>query len=56
MFGITSDILIVIASALVAAVSFAAFALPFLNRTDQKAHFRNTIEKKKKALFNSAKE
>lgn len=56
MFGITSELLIVVASALAAAVSFAAFALPLLNRNDQKEHFRNTIEKKKKALFNSAKE
>ncbi len=56
MFGITSDLLIIVASSLVAAISFAAFALPFLNKSDQKEHFRNTIEKKKKALFHSAKE
>ena len=56
MFGITSDLLIIIASSLIAAVSFAAFALPFLNRSDQKKHFRDTIEKKKKALFATAKE
>jgi tight adherence protein C len=56
MFGITSDLLIIVASALAAAVSFAAFALPLLNRNDQKQHFRDTIEKKKKALFATAKE
>lgn len=55
MFGITSDLLIIIASALAAAVSFAAFALPLLNRGEKKEHYRNTIEKKKKDLFHSAK-
>ena len=35
-FGIDNDILITIASALVAALSFAAFALPFLNKTEKK--------------------
>lgn len=56
MFGITSDLVIVILSALAAAVSFAAFALPLLNRGEKKEHYRNTIEKKKKALFETAKE
>lgn len=56
MFGITSELLIVVFSALTAAASFAAFVLPLLNRSEKKEHFRNTIEKKKKALFESAKE
>lgn len=56
MFGITSELLIIIASALAAAVSFAAFALPLLNRSEKKEHYRNTIEKKKKELFHSTKE
>lgn len=56
MFGITSEVLIVIASALAAAASFAAFAFPLLNRSNKKEHYRNTIEKKKKALFESSKE
>jgi tight adherence protein C len=56
MFGITTELMIVIGSALAAAISFAAFVLPMLNRGEQKEHFRNTIEKKKKALFLSAKE
>lgn len=55
MFGITSDVLIIIASALAAAVSFAAFALPLLARNERKEHYKNTIEKKKKALFETAK-
>lgn len=56
MFGITSELLIVLASAIAAAASFTAFALPMLRRTEKKEHYRNTIEKKKKALFLNAKE
>lgn len=56
MFGITAELLIVIGSALAAAVSFAAFVLPMLNRSEKKEHVRNTIEKKKKELFHSVKE
>lgn len=56
MFGITSDLLIIVASALIAAVSFAAFVFPMLQRSEKKEHFKNTIEKKKKALFETAKE
>ncbi|HPF78433.1 MAG TPA: type II secretion system F family protein [Alphaproteobacteria bacterium] len=55
MFGITSELLIVIASALAAAVSFAAFVFPMLKRSEKKEHFQNVIEKKKKALFENAK-
>lgn len=50
------DLLIVIVASLVAALSFAAFALPFLNRTEKKERYRNIIEKKKKVLFEAAKE
>lgn len=53
---INYDLVIVIVSALVAALSFAAFALPYLNRTEKKEHYRNVIEKKKKVLFEAAKE
>jgi tight adherence protein C len=56
MFGITSDIVIIILSALAAAASFAAVVIPMLNRNEKKAHYRDTIEKKKKALFETAKE
>lgn len=56
MFGITSDLLITIAISLAAAASFVAFVFPMLQRSEKKAHFRNTIEKKKKALFETAKE
>ncbi len=56
MFGITSEVLIVVFSALAAAASFVAFAFPMLQRTEKKEHYKNIIEKKKKALFQSAKE
>lgn len=56
MFGITSELLIVIASALAAAVSFAAFVFPMLQRGEKKEHYQNIIEKKKKDLFKTAKE
>ncbi|MCI5061228.1 MAG: type II secretion system F family protein [Alphaproteobacteria bacterium] len=56
MFGITSELIIILISALAAAASFAAFAFPFLQRSEKKEHYRSTIEKKKKDLFISARE
>lgn len=56
MFGITSDLIIILISALAAAASFVGFVIPMLNRTEKRSHYRNTIEKKKKALFETAKE
>jgi len=56
MFGITSDMLITFAAAIAAAASFAAFALPFLQRSEKKQRYKDVIEKKKKALFESTKE
>lgn len=56
MFGITSELVIIVVSALAAAASFAAFVFPMLERSEKKEHYRNTIEKKKKALFEAAKE
>lgn len=50
-----NDLLIIIASALAAAVSFAAFALPFLNREEKRDRYRNVIEKKRKELFEQSK-
>ena len=41
---------------LLAAVSFIAFTLPFLNREQKKERFRSVIEKKRKALFEQSKE
>lgn len=51
-----NQIMITVITALVAAVSFAAFALPFLNKTEQRDRYRAVIEKKRKALFEAARE
>ena len=47
--------LIVLLSALAAAASFVAFALPFLNREEKKERYRSIIEKKRKALMEQTK-
>ncbi len=56
MFELTSDTVIVFISAIFAAISFAAFAFPFLQRGDQKERYKSVIEKKRKALFEASKE
>ena len=56
MFDITTDTLIVIGSAVAAAISFAAFVFPMLQRGEKKERFKNVIEKKRKALFEQTKE
>lgn len=56
MFGITSEVVIVFVSAIAAAISFAVVVLPLLNRSEKKEHYKNIIEKKKKTLFENAKE
>lgn len=50
-----TDEMIVILSAFGAAVSFIAFALPFLNRSEKSERYRSVIEKKRRALFEAAK-
>ncbi len=56
MFGITSEVMIVVFSAIAAALSFGAFVFPILQRGEKKDHYKNVIEKKKKALFQTARE
>ena len=53
---LTSDLLIVVGSAVAGALSFAAFAYPFLQKGDKKERFKNVIEKKRKTLFEQSKE
>ncbi|HRK98079.1 MAG: type II secretion system F family protein [Alphaproteobacteria bacterium] len=48
-------IILVIAS-LGAMLTFIAVALPLLNRTEKREHYTNVIEKKRKILFDQAKE
>ena len=56
MFGLSGDFLIIVGSAIAAALSFAAFAFPFLQRGDKKERYKNVIEKKRKALFEQTKQ
>lgn len=55
MFGFDTQFLIVAGSALAAALSFIAFAYPFLVRSEKKERYRDVIEKRRKTLFESAK-
>lgn len=50
------QMIILIVSSLLAMGSFVAVALPFLNRNEKKERYKNVIEKKRKALFEKAKE
>lgn len=50
------QMIILIVSSLLAMLSFIAVALPYLNRTEKKERYQNIIEKKRKALFEQAKE
>ena len=56
MFGLSGDFLIIVGSAIAAALSFAAFAFLFLQRGDKKERYKNVIEKKRKALFEQTKQ
>lgn len=47
---------IVILSAIAAAVSFAAFAIPLLQRKEKQERYKEVIEKKRRALFEQARE
>ena len=51
-----NELLITIVSAIIAAVSFVAFALPFLNKEEKKERYNALIQKKRKNLFDQAKE
>lgn len=50
------QMMITIISAVLAAGSFAAFALPFLNRSEKKERFRSVIEKRRRALFEATRD
>lgn len=55
MFGFDTQFLIVVGSAFLAALSFVAFAYPFLVRSEKKERYRDIIEKRRKSLFENAK-
>ena len=55
-WGFDNDLLIVIFSAVIAAISFAAFALPFLNKSEKQDHYKDVISKKRRELFDNTKD
>lgn len=56
MFGISSDVLITVISALLAAATVVAIALPLIQRSENKEKYRAVIEKKRKDLFRQTRE
>lgn len=48
--------IILIVASLGAMLTFMAIALPFLNRNEKREHYSNVIEKKRKVLFEQAKD
>lgn len=48
--------LIIVVSAMAAAVSFVAVVIPLMNKTEKKERFRAVIEKRRKSLFEQTKE
>lgn len=51
-----NQLAITVISAVIAAISFAAFALPFLNRSEKKERFHSIIEKRRKDLFQATRD
>jgi tight adherence protein C len=54
--SISKETIIVILSALAAAASVIGFALPFVMRQEKKERYREVIEKKRRALFEQARD
>ncbi|HIF26070.1 MAG TPA: type II secretion system F family protein [Micavibrio sp.] len=50
-----TDTLIILVSALAAALSFMAFALPMLNKTERKERYQSVIQKRRRDLFEQTK-
>ncbi|MEZ0262993.1 MAG: type II secretion system F family protein [Alphaproteobacteria bacterium] len=50
------NVYIVLASAILAAIAFVGFAFPFLQRQEKAERYKEVIEKKRKALFEQARE
>lgn len=51
-----NDIIITLVASALAALSFAGFALPFLNKSEKKEHYRSVIEKRRKDLFQATRD
>ncbi len=56
MFGISSDLLITVFSALLAAATVIIIALPLIQRSEKKEKYRAVIEKKRKDLFQQTRD
>ena len=54
--GLNAQMLTIYISALAAALSFAAFVYPFLQRSERRERYRQVIEKRRKALFDQTRE
>ena len=50
------QMMITIVASLLAALSFAGFALPFLNKNEKKERYRSVIEKRRKDLFQATRD
>ena len=56
LFGDNDELIITLVASIIAAISFAAFALPFLNKTEKKERYKSVIEKRRKALFDATRD
>ena len=56
LLGIDDEIWVTMLSALAGAFSFALFAYPFLQKSEKKQRYRDVIEKKRKVLYEEAKQ
>jgi tight adherence protein C len=56
LINLDSDFFIVLFSAISAAASFVAFALPFLEQAEKRERYKEVIEKKRRTLFEQARE
>jgi len=54
--GESSDILIILISALLAAISFMAFTIPLLKKSEKNERYKSVISKTRKELFEKTKE
>lgn len=52
----TNEMIITILAALAAGLSFAAFAFPFLQKSEQKEKYKSIIEKRRKDLFRETRD
>ncbi len=55
LFGISDETLVIFISAIIAAVSFMAFASMFLNKEEKKKRYTDIVQKRRRALYEDAK-